>query len=160
MNKQQLIDALQWQLDAGVDLTFGDEAVPMQKKKVVTTQKQAIAENKATNVPANDFPNNSSNNNYVASARKPEKSSFDSFKENMDVANKYAEKTLNAVDQKEVNELISEAEKLASEAKTLDELREKVESFDGLSIKALAKNCGVLVNSFNIFFANNSFLRR
>lgn len=130
MNKQELIDLLEWQLESGVDCSFGDFSALKDLKK----DKPSPAQSFATTM---ENHNNAPSSNAINQTENIlEKSSFQNFMENTPPS---YEKKPNEI--KENKELIEEADKLATNSKNLSELKSAIEGFDGLSIKKLAKNC-------------------
>lgn len=128
MNKKQLIESLRWQMEAGVNCSFGEFSPLSNLKKAKGNNQQNLVKpsaNVANNAPI-DLPK----------AETKEKSSFQNFMETK--APSYEAKSEDIKDNKE---LIEEAKKLAEKCTNLKELNDAVSSFDGLSIKKLAKNC-------------------
>lgn len=124
MNKQELIESLKWQMEAGVEDSFGDLS-PIKDMKSAKKVEPA----KMETPPVQE----ASEPELISKAH--EKSSFQNFMETPTPSYK-----VNSDEIKASQDVVEDAVKLAESSKTLEELKTTVENFDGLEIKKLAKN--------------------
>ncbi len=136
-NKKELIEALQWQMDAGVDYSFGELSPLKNLSKKNQPEKQLVNQENFESKEITQTKLLQANTNTKSYKQPQEKSSFQNFMEsktpsyNIDEEEGLIENA----------EFIKKAEKLAIKSKNLEELRSNIEKFDGLSITKLAKNC-------------------